>query len=126
VSAAFIAVVDDEVPVRTALRRILRLAGYAVEAFDSGDAFLASVRDRRPDCVLLDINMQGASGFEVKMRLNDTGWDIPTVFITASDDPDLDETASRAGAPQLLRKPFSSDVLLAAIANALGTKPKAS
>ena len=118
--------VDDEVPVRTALRRLLRLAGYTVEVFDGGDAFLASVRDRRPDCVLLDVNMQGLSGFEVKARLNDTGWDVPTVFITASDDPDLDEASHRCGATELLRKPFSNDALLAAVAGALGTKPKAS
>lgn len=118
--------VDDEAPVRTALRRLLRLAGYVVEVFDGGDAFLASVRDRRPDCVLLDVNMQGPSGFEVKARLNEIGCDIPTVFITASDDPDLDEAACRAGATQLLRKPFSNDALLAAVADALGTKPKAS
>ena len=124
--AASIAVVDDEAPVRTALRRLLRIAGYTVDVFDCGDAFLASVREHPPDCVLLDIHMQGLTGFDVRARLNEAGLDVPAVFITASDDPDLDAAASRVGATQLLRKPFSNDALLAAIAIALGTKPKAS
>ena len=111
--------VDDEAPVRTALRRLLRLASYDVEVFDCGDAFLASLCERRPDCVLLDINMQGLSGFDVRSRFVECGWNIPTVLITASDDPELDDAARRAGAPELLRKPFSNDALLAAIDAAL-------
>jgi FixJ family two-component response regulator len=121
VTAQSIAVVDDEVPVRTALRRLLRLASYAVEVFDSGDAFLASLGERRPDCVLLDVNMQGLSGFDVRKRLIESGCNIPTVFITASDDPELDAAARRTGAVALLRKPFSNDALLAAIESALSS-----
>jgi FixJ family two-component response regulator len=118
-------VVDDEAPVRTAIRRLLRLAGYEVAAFASGDEFLVSLATIVPDCVLLDVNMPGLSGFDVRARLNESGWDIPVIFITASDDPELDESARDLGA-QLLRKPFSNDVLLAAVEHALGTKPKAS
>ena len=126
VNAASIAVVDDEAPVRTALRRLLRLASYDVHVFESGDAFIASVRERVPDCVLLDVNLQGLNGFEVKAHLDRCGWHIPAVFITASDDPNLDDAVRRVGGAQLLRKPFSKDALLAAVERALGTKPKAS
>jgi len=126
VCAASIAVVDDEAPVRTALRRLLRLANYDVETFDGGAALLAALGRRRLDCVLLDVNLQGLNGFEVLARLNEAGWAIPTIFITASDDPDLDDAARRAGAKGLLRKPFSNEALLAAVERALGTKPKAS
>jgi FixJ family two-component response regulator len=119
VIAQCVAVVDDEAPVRTALRRLLRLASYDVDVFDCGDAFLASLRDRQPDCVLLDINMQGLSGFDVRSRLVESGWNIPTILITASDDPELDAAAHGAGATELLRKPFSNAALLAAIESAL-------
>lgn len=111
---------------RTAIRRLLRLAGYEVAAFASGDEFLASLATIVPDCVLLDVNMQGLSGFDIRARLSESGWDIPVIFITASDDPDLDDSARRVGAIELLRKPFSNDALLAAVERALGTKPKAS
>ena len=126
VNGAYVAVVDDEAPVRTALRRLLRLAGYDVVTFDDGDAFLASLIARRPACVLLDVHMQGLTGFGVQARLNEAGWQIPSIFITASDDPTLDESARQVGATQLLRKPFSNAALLAAVVIALGTKPKAS
>ena len=119
VSTAYVAVVDDEAPVRTALRRLLRLAGYEVATFDDGDALIASVGARRPDCVVLDVQMQGLTGFDVQARLNAAGWRIPIVFITASDDPDLEEAVRNAGGTVLLRKPFSKDALLDAVANAL-------
>jgi FixJ family two-component response regulator len=119
VNAAYVAVVDDEAPVGSALRRLLRLAGYDVEAFDSGASLLATIDARQPACILLDVHMQGLTGFDVYARLNAAGWTIPAVFITASDDPDLDKAVRAAGGTTLLRKPFSNDALLAAVADAL-------
>jgi FixJ family two-component response regulator len=109
-----IAVVDDEAPVRTALGRLLRLADYKVAAFASGQDFLASLATLQPACVLLDVHMPGLTGFDVSDRLRASGSAIPVIFITASDDRALDQMAQQAGAP-LLRKPFSNDVLLAAV-----------
>ena len=54
-----VALVDDEAPVRRALGRLLRLAGHEVLSFESGQEFLDSLPARRPDCVLLDIQMPG-------------------------------------------------------------------
>jgi FixJ family two-component response regulator len=116
----FVAVVDDEAPVRTALGRLLRLADYDVATFESGEAFLASIGARRPDCVVLDVHMPGLSGFDVQSRLKAAHVDIPVVYITASDDPDLDRQSLTAGGRELLRKPFSNVELLAAIGVALG------
>jgi FixJ family two-component response regulator len=120
----FIAVVDDEVPVRTALGRLLRLADYEVAAFASGEAFLASLAARHPACVILDVHMPGLSGFDVQARLRAADIDIPVVFITASDDISLGQTVLEAGGLKLLRKPFSSDVLLEAVGAALRRKPR--
>jgi FixJ family two-component response regulator len=79
-----VAVVDDEAPVRTALARLLRLADYDVDMFASGEEFLAAIDARHPDCVVLDINMPGPSGFEVQSRLKSAHVNIPVVFIAAS------------------------------------------
>jgi FixJ family two-component response regulator len=109
-----VAVVDDEAPVRIALGRLLRLADYKVSAFASGEEFLASLTTIHPGCVLLDVHMPGLTGFDVIKRMRAAHIDIPVIFITASDARDIDQTASQCGA-RLLRKPFSNDVLLAAV-----------
>jgi len=122
-SAPWIAVVDDEAPVRTMLGRVLRLAEYKVAAFASGEEFLASLSARVPACVILDVHMPGLSGFDVQTRLRAERTDVPTVFITASDDPSLDELVKKAHGIALLRKPFTSDMLLGAVDAALRSKP---
>jgi len=118
----YVAVVDDEASVRTALGRLLRLADYDVAAFASGEAFLASLTTRRPDCAVIDIHMDGLSGFEIKAQITVAHCDVPVVFITASDDAALDRSVADAGGVALLRKPFSNDALAKAVKAALGRK----
>ncbi len=116
----YVAVVDDEASVRTALGRLLRLADYEVAAFASGEAFLASLATRRPDCAIIDIHMDGLSGFDVRRRGSRAAHgDVPVVFITASDDAALDRSVAEAGGVTLLRKPFSNDALVEAVGAAL-------
>ena len=119
----YVAVVDDEASVRTALGRLLRLADYEVAAFASGDAFLASLAARLPACAVIDIHMDGLSGFETKARLTAAHADVPVVFITASDDAALERSVADAGGVTLLRKPFSNDALIEAVDTALKHKP---
>jgi FixJ family two-component response regulator len=126
-----IAVVDDEAPVRTMLRRALHLADYEVAAFASGEEFLDSLATRPPACAILDVHMPGLSGLDVALRVRAASFPVPMVLITASDDAAIDHSAAAAGAVRLLRKPFSTDTLLAAVRDALAGKvpraePKAS
>ena len=114
-----VAVVDDEAPVRVALGRLLRLAGYQVAAFESGEEFLASLAHCLPACVLLDVNMPGLSGLQVQARLLADRVALPVVFITASDDPTVERLALEAGGLRVLHKPFGNDELLAAVRLAL-------
>jgi FixJ family two-component response regulator len=114
-----VALVDDEAPVRAALGRLLRLADYAVLPFASGEEFLDSLSSRVPDCVLLDVHMPGLTGLQVQARLRAAGLTVPVVFITASDDADIARCALDAGGVRVLRKPFSSELLLAAVGAAL-------
>ena len=114
----YVAIVDDEAPVRTALGRLLRLADYEVGAFASGEEFLAALAVRRPDCAVIDVNMPGLTGMEVQSRLKNARIGLPIVFITASDDPAFEQRARDAGIT-LLRKPFSNEVLLQAVGKAL-------
>jgi FixJ family two-component response regulator len=117
-----IAVVDDESPVRTMLRRLLRLADYEVSTFTCGEDFLISLGTRLPACAILDVHMPGLSGFDVQASLLAGGVGVPVVFITASDDTALDRLASELSAVSLLRKPFSNAELLKAVGLALGSR----
>ena len=110
-----IAVVDDEAPVRKALGRLLRLADYAVVGFASGEEFLASLVTRRPDCVLLDIQLPGLSGLQVHKRLLDAGARVPVVFITAGDRAALAQEAPDLCGASVLHKPFSGEAMLRAV-----------
>lgn len=115
----WIAVVDDEAAVCRALRRMLRLAGYEVAVFGSGEAFLASLATRVPACAILDVRMPGLCGLEVASHLRRSHSDIALVFITASEDPALAASVSSASGATVLRKPFSGEALLSAVRAAL-------
>ena len=119
-----IAIVDDEEPIRKALKRLLRSAGLDVETFSSGTEFLDSLPTRRPDCVVLDLHMPHMNGFEVQARLAATSRPVPVVIITGHD---FSETRDRATARRpiaYLLKPVNDKTLLDAIELALGNKPR--
>ncbi len=124
-SALLIAVVDDEEPVRRALGRLLRSADLAVELFPTGQEFLASLDDHRPDCLVLDLHMPSMDGFEVQSRLIGIHAAVPTVVITGHDSPEARERVLRSGATAFLRKPVNERLLLDAITRAVeaGKRP---
>jgi len=124
-TAAIVAVVDDEFPIRKALTRLLRSAQYEVESYASGPEFLKSLATRRPACLVLDIRMQGMTGFDVQTWLRDQRIDLPIVFITALDDRDDLAHAMEGGATALLRKPFGDEQLLAAVEAAIHREARA-
>lgn len=115
-----VCVVDDDVSVLRALRRLLRAGEFAVETFASAEAFLQSEHRTAARCVVLDIHLGNLTGFDVHERLAASGSRTPVVFITAHDDATTREQARRAGAVDYLRKPFDESAFLGAIARAIG------
>jgi len=114
-----IAIVDDEEPIRKALRRLLRSAGMDVNSFPSGVEFLESLTTEWPDCVVLDLHMPVMNGFEVQAQLEDLRVSVPVVIITGHDS-DETRALALAGFPvAYLRKPVNDQLLLDAIALAL-------
>jgi FixJ family two-component response regulator len=114
-----ISVVDDDPSLLRALRRLLQTAGFAVEAFGSGEEFLQAQHSLLLDCVVLDINLGSLSGFAVQERMRAAGMSVPTVFITGHDGPATRERARKAGAAGYLAKPFEPEALISAIETAL-------
>ena len=115
----FIAVVDDEESIRTALKRLLRAAGLEAEGYASGQAFLDAAVQRRPDCVLLDLHMPRMSGQQILERIRQMAARAPVVVITGHDTPESREQCLAAGAAAHLCKPLDDRLLLNAISAAL-------
>lgn len=114
-----IAIVDDDPSVRRSLHRLLQSVGYAVTAFASAAEYLDSLPGSRAACLVLDVHLDGMSGFELQDRLLADGVGVPVVFITAHDDAPTRERIERSGAAGHLWKPFDDRALLDAIGEAL-------
>ena len=115
-----IAIVDDDESVRESLRELLRELGFAVRAFASAEAFLASGCIGHTHCLVLDIDMPGMSGCDLQQELKGRRQHVPIVFISAHADEVLRPQVLKKGAIACLSKPFSDTALLEAIHTALG------
>ena len=110
-----IAIVDDDVFVCRAMKRLVSLMGMDADTFVSGQEFidlLETMPSFDPDCVILDVHMPGLNGLQVQERLACIRRDIPVIFATAADEVWVREQALASGAVAFLHKPFNNDLLL--------------
>jgi len=114
-----VAIVDDEEPVRHALKRLMISAGFGVKAYASGADFLASLASSRPHCVILDLHMPVMSGFEVQAKLRQSNPEVPVVVITGNDTSESHGRALAEGAASYLRKPVDDQELIDAVESAV-------
>ena len=121
-NAPLVSVVDDDESVRESLPDFLRQVGFAAEAFDSAEAFLASDAMDATSCLLLDLAMPGMSGAELQDELKRRQRSIPIVFITAHGDETVRVRLIAQGAVECLFKPFSETALIEALNTALRTR----
>jgi|SRR5882757_11198344 FixJ family two-component response regulator len=117
--AKVVAIVDDDDLMRAALQGLLKSAGLAAQSFASAEEFLRSGHQHDAACLITDIRMPGASGLELQARLNADHCRIPTIFITAHGDANMQVQAMRAGAMEFLTKPFDDEVLLGSVRAAM-------
>jgi len=112
-------VVDDDASFRTAVTRLLRAAKYEVRSYSSAPEFIASSASPSPGCILLDLRMPGASGFDLQNSLANSEERLPIVFLTGHGDIPAGVRAMKAGAVDFLTKPVRRETLLHAVENAL-------
>jgi FixJ family two-component response regulator len=112
-------VVDDDISVRESLEVLIRHEGFEVETFTSALEFLTRPRPTIPSCLILDISLPGLNGLELQKRVAVERPDMPIIFITGHGNIPMTVQAMKAGAVEFLTKPFSDDVLLSAIHNAV-------
>jgi FixJ family two-component response regulator len=114
IQAPLIAIVDDDASVRRALQRLVETAGYTVQTFASAREFLDWLPQGQAACLVLDVHMDGMSGFDLQQRLA-----VPVIFITAHDDALTVERIKRSRAAGHLRKPIDGQAVLNAIRTAV-------
>lgn len=115
--------VDDDDSLRRALARTIQLAGFEVEAFGSVQAMLARGIPERDACLVLDVDLPGIGGMELKRTLIAADRDLPTIFITALPPAEVNGPLTALRPLAVLYKPFNKEDLLDAIGRA-GLEPK--
>jgi two-component system response regulator FixJ len=111
--------VDDDASIRTAVRRLLKSAGFSVLTFSSAEELMQSDFKEKPGCLLLDIRLPGMSGYELLEQFLAFGVKTPTIIITGHDRAGMEERAMQLGAYSYLRKPVDEVTLLGAIHRAM-------
>jgi FixJ family two-component response regulator len=118
-----IAVVDDDLPVRKALVRLLSARCLSAATYPSAQKFIDSLANAVPQCLIVDVQMPEMTGLELQHHLDRAGIRIPTVVITAYDEPGIRDQCLAAGATAFLVKPLDEERLIAVVAKALASAP---
>lgn len=108
-------VVDDDIAICEAISALLRSTGMQVRAFNSGSKFLLAAEEITPDCVILDVRLQGESGLDLPVQMLQRNIYSPIVFISGHGDIQMSVAAIKAGALDFLVKPFRDQELLDAV-----------
>ena len=118
-------VVDDSVTVRKVTSRLLERQGMEVLLAKDGVEAVAQLQERRPDVILLDIEMPRMDGFEVaqQVRRDDRFGGLPIIMISSRTGMKHRDRAREIGVNKFLGKPFQESELLASIRELTGTAP---
>jgi len=111
-TSMLIAIIDDNESMRDSLSDLIESAGFETQCFRSANAFLESDLCRKAACLIVDIRMPKMSGLDLQARLKQQECNIPIIFVTAFDDPELRAQAMKEGAVEFLTKPFDHRRLL--------------
>ena len=111
--------VEDDVPLRASLTRLLEVSGYSVMGFASAEEMLtfrsANSTLTAPDCIVLDVNLPGMNGVAAQQQLRQANELCPVIFVSAELNAHHVNMAWRDGAAEFLFKPFQPKDLLNAL-----------
>ena len=111
-------IVDDDPSVRTSVSRLLRAHGFVATLFESAGALLDYGGLERAICIVLDINLDGKSGIDLRRRLAEKGVTTPVIYITGNDSTANRAAAIASGCVAYLAKPFSAEALIESVTRA--------
>jgi len=111
--------VDDDAIVRKAIALSLSQAGLNVKDYGSAKTFLEEYREEQAGCLLLDLRMPEMDGVALQQILIEKESPIPVIFISGDGDIPTSVRVMKGGAVDFLEKPFTREVLLSKVAEAL-------
>ena len=116
-----ILVVDDEPVVLGEVSAVLSAAGFTCHCCTNSESALASASKNPPDLIISDINLGGESGLEMCEQIRDeiVLRDVPVMFLSGAQIPDIIRRSHAAGGTYYLRKPADPEVLLELVQKAL-------
>ena len=112
-------VVDDDPAMRDSLCWLLQSVDLHVETYPSADAFLAAYDAARPGCLVLDVRMPGMSGLNLQDELRARDIRLPIIMLSGHAEVPTAVRALKAGAIDFMEKPFSDELLLDRIRQAI-------
>lgn len=112
-------VIDDDMTLLDSMRWLLESLKLSVQTYPSARAFLASYDVAQPGCLVLDVRMPEISGLQLQEVLHNRGLYIPVLIITGHANVSTAVRAMKAGALDLLEKPFNDQDLLECVQHAL-------
>jgi FixJ family two-component response regulator len=113
-----VGIIEDDTSMLRSLARLLGARGFVTEVYSSAEAYLREAADSKATCLIIDIQLGGISGIELRHRLARSGSPLSIVFMTATDDVTIRNDAIAAGCLAFLRKPFPARDLLEALERA--------
>ncbi|MHC4042906.1 response regulator transcription factor [Bradyrhizobium sp. 23AC] len=114
-----ISLIDDDEQSRTALAGLMEAMGFTIEAFPSAVDFLRSPNFQHASCLIVDVHMPHMTGIELHSFLIRSGYDLPTILITAYPEDSARVQALRQGVVCYLAKPINERDLLGCVQSAL-------
>lgn len=112
-------IVDDDPDVRRTISLLVRSVDLHSESYGSANEFLERFDPEKPGCLVLDMRMPGMTGRQLQQELCDRGIHLPIIFVTAHGEIPTATEAMRAGAIDFITKPFSPQLLLERIHEAM-------
>lgn len=112
-------IVDDDADLRATMVDLVEAAGLQAEGFSSAGAFLEAGKRSGDGCMVVDIHMPGMDGLQLQQKLKADRVAIPIIVVTGRGDVPKAVQALKAGAVDFIEKPFSGELVLGSIQQAL-------
>jgi len=112
-------IIDDDRMARESLKWLIESASLAVREFQSGLDFLQEVKPSMTGCILLDVRMPDINGMELHTQLKQREIELPVIIVTGHADVAMAVRAMKAGAYDLIEKPYSDSLMLELVQRAI-------
>ena len=119
-------IIDDDESVRRAFMILMQSADFDAQSFSSPEIFFESVSLTDHDCIILDLRMNGMSGFDFLQKLSSQKTRAPVIVVSAFDDAQSRSRAHELGAVSFFRKPVDGNALIDTIEWVIEGKKQAS